>query len=365
MPNAFALPITPDWEGLLRCIRREGTPDRVHFIELFLDREVQEAIAERFGIWDDIPADDPHADLMRTVAIQRFLGYDTVRQGVAGAAFAFETTTAADTAGLPRAAGREFVNEHTGPIGSWEDFERFPWPTAADLSTDTLEWYEQNLPDDMCVIGSGGFAHFAEHLVWLFGYESLCYALFEQRDLVEAVRDRLIELNQIIADRLLQFDRVRMLWGSDDMGFRSGTLISPDDTRALFLPGHKLMAEKAHAAGRPYLLHSCGNLEAIMPDLLDDVKIDGRHSFEDAIEPVTEAKRKYGDRVALLGGVDMDFLCRSDEEAIRRRVRDILDTCQPGGGYCLGTGNSVANYIPLDHYLAMLDEGRRYGNKGC
>jgi uroporphyrinogen decarboxylase len=32
----------------------------------------------------------------------------------------------------------------------------------------------------------------------------------------------------------------------------------------------------------------------------------------------------------------------------------------PGGGYCLGTGNSVANYIPLENYLAMVDEGRLY-----
>ena len=32
-----------------------------------------------------------------------------------------------------------------------------------------------------------------------------------------------------------------------------------------------------------------------------------------------------------------------------------------GGGYCLGTGNSVTNYIPLDHYLAMVDEGMLYG----
>ena len=42
-------------------------------------------------------------------------------------------------------------------------------------------------------------------------------------------------------------------------------------------------------------------------------------------------------------------------------MRHTLDLCMPGGGYCLGTGNSVANYIPLDNYLAMLDEGRRWG----
>jgi uroporphyrinogen decarboxylase len=45
---------------------------------------------------------------------------------------------------------------------------------------------------------------------------------------------------------------------------------------------------------------------------------------------------------------------------VRKRVRDTLDACMPGGGYCLGTGNSVANYIPVENYLAMLDEGRRY-----
>lgn len=160
--------------------------------------------------------------------------------------------------------------------------------------------------------------------------------------------------------RLLAFDRVKIVWGSDDMGFRSATLISPGDLREFVLPGHKLMAEMSHAAGRPYLLHACGNLEEIMEDLIEDVGIDAKHSFEDTIESVIEDKAKYGDRIAYLGGIDLDFLCRSDEESIRSRVRDTLDACMPGGGYCLGSGNSVANYVPLDHYLAMVDEGRSY-----
>ena len=97
-----------------------------------------------------------------------------------------------------------------------------------------------------------------------------------------------------------------------------------------------------------------------MEDLIEDVKIDAKHSFEDTIEDVRDAKRVYGGRIALLGGIDVDFLCRAGEAAIRARVRDTLDVCMPGGGYCLGTGNSVANYVPLDHYLAMLDEGRKW-----
>ncbi len=204
------------------------------------------------------------------------------------------------------------------------------------------------------------FGHPLEHLTWLMGYETLCYALYDQRDLVRAIADRLFGIYEGVLRRILEFDRVKIIWGSDDMGYRSGTLIGPDDMRELVLPGHRLMAQMAHEAGRPYLLHSCGNLESILPDLIDDVRIDARHSFEDTIERVTDAKRRWGDRIALLGGIDVDFLCRAGEQAIRRRVRETLAICQPGGGYCLGTGNSVANYIPLDNYLTMLDEGRRF-----
>jgi uroporphyrinogen decarboxylase len=219
---------------------------------------------------------------------------------------------------------------------------------------------ERNLPDGMCIIGSAGFAHFAEHLSWLMGYETLCLALFDQRDLVATIRDRLIGIYRVMLERILQFKRVKIIWGSDDMGFKTGPLISPSDLREFVLPGHKLMAQMSHVAGCPYLLHCCGDIHAIMPDLIDGVRIDAKHSFEDTIEDVIVAKQRYGNRIALLGGLDMDFLCRSDKAQIRQRVRRTLEQCLPGGGYCLGTGNSVANYVPLDHYLAMLDEGNRF-----
>jgi uroporphyrinogen decarboxylase len=98
-----------------------------------------------------------------------------------------------------------------------------------------------------------------------------------------------------------------------------------------------------------------------MDDIIDDVGIDAKHSFEDTFMPVTEAKRLYGDRIALLGGVDVDFLCRATVDQVRDYVRNVINLCAPGGGYALGTGNSVANYIPVENYLTMLDEGRRCG----
>lgn len=360
MPESpFTVNTTPDWESFVQCIARNGNPGRVHNIELFLDPEVKQLICDRYDLTEGLREDDAFFILQREIALQRFLGYDYVLCGLTGLEMPINWLATEDTAENKRASGRVFVDERRGPITTWEEFEAYPWPDPATARSTGLEWYEKNLPDDMCVLG-GLTGHFAENLSWLMGYETLCYSLYDQPDLVRAIADRCLDIDLQVTERLVEFERVKMVWGSDDMGFRTGTLISPDDLRSLVLPGHKALAQIVHDAGRLYLLHSCGNLEAIMDDLIDDVQIDAKHSFEDTILDIREAKNLWGDRVALLGGLDMDFMCRADEPTIRERVQDTLQVCMPGGGYCLGTGNTVANYVPLDHYIAMLDEGRKF-----
>ena len=360
----FTIEVSPNSEAFLACLERRGTPERVHSFELMLDPEIQDALCDRFRLLDGLDMDDPFFAEKRTVRLQRFLGYDYVRQGIERLEMPLHRVNVADTATLGRTAGRSFVNESRGPITNWEEFESYPWPDPMAASSRSLEWYQENLPDDMCIVGSGGFGHFAEHLIWLLGYESLCYALYDDRDLVRAISDRLLEINEVLSRRMLEFSRVRLTLSADDMGFKTGTLIKPDDLREFVLPGHRRMAEMAHAAGRLYALHSCGQLKTIMPDLVETVGIDAKHSFEDSIEDIRDAKRHYGDRIAVLGGVDMDFLCRASEDELRARVREVLDACQSGGGFCLGSGNSIANYVPLENYLIMLDAGRNYRRAG-
>jgi uroporphyrinogen decarboxylase len=357
--KSFDRAVSPDWEALVSCLRREGTPKRVHYMELFLDDEIQDALCSRFRLADTLDWADPFFKEKRQIALQRFLGYDFVRCGLENVSWTWNETAIEDTAAIPRAHGRAFTDEHRGPITSRKEFDEYPWPDFSKAGTRSLEWYQENLPDDMCIV-SGGNSHYAELLAWLMGYETLCYALADDRAFVEAIAARVDALSAQELELYLQFDRVQCIWGSDDMGFRSGLLISPKDMRELVLSGHKRMAARTHEAGKLYLLHSCGNLVDIREDLITDVRIDAKHSFEDTIERVVDAKRDYGARLSLLGGIDMDFLCRSSEEKVRQRVRETLEVCMPGGGFCLGTGNTVANYVPLDNYLALLDEGRRF-----
>ena len=188
----------------------------------------------------------------------------------------------------------------------------------------------------------------------------MCEALYDDLPLVQAVAKKVSDYSLAMVKAAVQFKRVRFVFASDDMGFRTGPLVSPDTLRELVLPTHKQVAEIVHSAGKNYLLHSCGKLDTIMENLITDVRIDAKHSFEDNIEDICDAKKKYGSRIALLGGVDVDLLCRAPEPVIRERVRTILKACLPGGGFALGTGNTVANYIPVENYLAMVDEARNY-----
>jgi uroporphyrinogen decarboxylase len=351
----------PNFQGLIDNIARKGTPDRCYHLELFHDAELREAIIKRFELDKDLNASDPYFERWRLIAFQRFLGFDYVTAYTTGMHWPVHDMATEDLTEGDLAKGKRwFVDESKGPITNWEEFEKYPWPDPNEPgATEPLEWFQENLPEDMCIV-LGEIGHYSEFLNWLMGYETLCLSLYDQRDLVEAIRDRVMDFYRVLMPRLVDFDRIKIFFPSDDMGFKNGTFLSPADMREFVLPGHKEIAKIAHDTGRLSILHACGNLEGIMDDLIHDVKIDGKHSFEDTIEDVRQVKDTYGQEIAILGGMDVDFLCRADEAAIRQRVRDTLDKCLPGGGYCLGTGNTPANYIPVDNYLAMVDEGRLY-----
>ena len=119
-------------------------------------------------------------------------------------------------------------------------------------------------------------------------------------------------------------------------------------------PWHKRIVEVIHAAGKPAILHSCGNLNDIMDYIIDEIGYDAKHSYEDSIMPVEEVYERWHGRIAILGGIDMDFMSRSNPEAIKERCREMLRRTKGRGGYALGTGNSVPEYVPIENYMAMI-----------
>jgi uroporphyrinogen decarboxylase len=350
----------PDCTRLLRTLARGGDPLRVPVLELFADPEIIfQALGEPMVSLDEQMRNRAAMEQMldQRIAFWYLLGYDALWQGPEFSLPYTLRLTSEDTAEVA-ADRRRWVDETAGIITSWADFERYPWPDPASIDLYPMEYVARNLPEGMGMIAEVDGP--LENVMWLMGYETFAYALFDQPDLVEALFSRMDEIYIPLARAVAQMDGVIAIWMGDDMGFKTSTMISPDHLRQYVLPHHKAVAAIAHEHGLPFLLHSCGNLELIMEDLIDDVGIDAKHSFEDVIEPVESFVARYADRLAVIGGVDVDLLASGSEAQVRARTRKILAACGPSRAYVLGTGNSVTNYIPLGNFLAMLDEGQRF-----
>jgi len=99
----------------------------------------------------------------------------------------------------------------------------------------------------------------------------------------------------------------------------------------------------------------------VMEDLIA-CGIDALQPIEPAAMDIREVKRRYGDRLALIGNVEVDLLARGTEDQVRAEVRRLLREVAPGGGYCLGSSNTIAYYVNPRNYRALLDETLRQGS---
>jgi len=347
----------PDFSRLKKVFLRQGEPDRIPFFELFVDIEIMEAILET-----KIVQEGQDARMVRKTAIKQTtdfyyaMGYDYSPVGVA-VPYTYKRDSTDDTADFSRGQ-RSWQSETNGLISNWEDFEKYPWPAPESVDYGLFEQCREVLPGGMKMIAHPPSV--LEPVTWIMGYEQLSYALADNPGLVSAMFEKVGSLFANIYKNVVEIEEVGAVWISDDMGFKTSTMISPDDLRKYVFPWYKKAVQMCHKKGLPVLLHSCGNLEKVIDDLIDDVGIDAKHSYEDAILPVTEAKKKYGKRWAILGGVDINVLSMASETEFRKYVRNVIEKCAPGGGYAIGSGNSVTNYVKLENYLAMLEEGWRF-----
>jgi uroporphyrinogen decarboxylase len=340
----------PDYGRFLKVLRRER-PDRVPLIELAVASETADVLLDE----PPVHADDADAALLasiqRSVRMHHRLGYDVVKVS-APIPWDVQRLAGAD----PTASGggaRQWTDEHSGPIGSMADFESFRWPRAEEVDFRPLEAATAVLPEGMKLIGfSGGVLEFAMDLI---GMERLMLSLRREPALVAAVIERVGRTILGVFEAYCRMDSVCALWLGDDLGHKHGLLVSPKFLAEQVLPWYRRFADLAHRHGRPFMLHTCGNTADIMPKLVDEVGIDAKHSFEDGILPVERFIDQWGDRVAVLGGVDVHLLSVGEDADIRGRTLQILEHAAPRGGYACGSGNSIPRYVPPEHFLTMIE----------
>jgi uroporphyrinogen decarboxylase len=345
----------PDSRRFLHAVRCEA-PDRVPLIELAVHPAVVAALLDE-PVGD---AADACEGIRRAVRLHHRLGYDVVKVS-ALIPWQVERLRAGDDSALGPGE-RQWVDQHAGPIQTLQDVERYPWPSVDDVDFSPLAAAAEEMADGMALVGfAGGVMEFAMDLL---GMQHFLLATRREPALVSAVIDRVGQLIHDVFARYCRMDAVCAVWLGDDLGHKHGLLVSPKVVEEHLLPWYRRLASLAHRHGRPMLLHTCGDTSRIMPALVEHVGIDAKHSFEDGIEPAEAFMDRWGGQVATLGGVDVHLLSTADEAAIRRRTLQILEHAAERGGYACGSGNSITDYVPPAHYLAMIEAVTEFNQAG-
>ena len=376
----------PDFDELSDVLLGKKKPKKVHFVEMLIDEEIKKAIIEDYfneinlpptvtfgGSTEGVTADSDFKKnkeasekyYKQLINFYYRMGYSVIADYEFLVNFqAFNTVGRVgkdpENAQFARAE-RHWAQEGKGLINNWKDFEEFPWNKVkllVDGYSDHLEFLSNNMPDGMKIAVVGSVLE--QVMEWLLGYEGVLYNVYDNPEFITSVFEKVGSIVYELYAVSVQFDKVGVIWHGDDLGFKTGTILSPDHLRRWVFPWFKKYSELAHKNNKPIWLHACGNKKEVMDDFINYIGFDGIHSFEDACCPVIDYSKKYGDEIALIGGVDIDIMTRSTEKELRTYIRNILENCMEKGRFALGSGNSVTNFSPVNNYIAMLDEGANY-----
>lgn len=340
----------PDYNRLITTLWG-GQADRVPLLELIVDPEIKSAYLGR-----------PIMSVADDIEFWYQAGYDcvTVYPGSPTMWFFLEEERS-DTIlrdAHTQTGYRRWASEGKGLIRDWADLELYPVPTLDQIDFSYFDAAEQHLPHGMGLIGAWGdiFTYTWEAM----GFEAFCFALYEREDFVAHIFNQLGRLAVEICETLVSYDVVKAFWFSDDIAFRTGFLVSPAIYRQHLFPWLRRMGDLCRKAHIPFLFHSDGLLWDVLPDLID-CGICALHPIEPIAMDIRQFKDLYGSQLCPVGNVNVDTLGRGSPEQVKQEVRTLLREVAPGGGYCIGSSNTVPNYAQLDNYKAMLEEAWRLG----
>ena len=330
----------PDWRNLQDAAYNRQ-PKRLPLYEHIICVPVMEKILDvKFG---GLRESDKPAFFKQYCQFFMKMGYDTV---------SFENCV---TDILP--GGGALGGHKKGVIQTQEDFDRYPWDKLEDIYFSTFsadfDALREAMPSGMKAIGGVGNGVF-ECVQDLVGYMDLCYLSEDDPDLYRDLFSRMGKTLSSIWQRFLrEFGDIYCVCRfGDDLGFKSTTLLRPEDIRSLIIPQYRAVIQEVHEAGKPFLLHCCGNIFNIMDDLLG-AGIDAKHSNEDQIAPFPVWVDRYGDKIGNFGGIDTDAVCRLEEKGMRPYIENVVEKCIGHGGFAFGSGNSIPEYVPPGQFLMM------------
>jgi uroporphyrinogen decarboxylase len=327
----------PDFDRFRKTLLLLDEPDRVPNAELWVDRKLESAI---LGRTIELVEDE--------VEFWRVAGYDYAHI-IPVYEFPKERQNLGDIS---------WVSSIKGVITNMKEFDEYSWPYEIDFTP--LDRAAKAIKGKQKLV-SGSLCGIFEETSFIMGFETLCISLLENRDLVRRVVDRIGSFILNLVGRVSQYEEVGAIWLSDDIAYKGATLISPKDLRELIFPWYKRIGNVAAKHSLPFIYHSDGKLWNVLDDLIE-CGVNAIHPLEPLSMDATQLKKEYGDKLCLIGNVDLDYpLTRGTPEEVREAVKERIITLAPGGGYCCGSSNTIASYVPVENYIALLEATEEYG----
>lgn len=246
-------------------------------------------------------------------------------------------------------------------LEDWEDAEkmyaRFPSPEYPAMIPNT------QLDPSKYILAKWWYCLFERH--WsIRGMENALTDFYLYPEEVHCFYQHLTDFYMRMMERVREKTQADGIFVSDDIGTQTGPFFSQEIFRTFFKPYYKQLIEKAHKLGMHFWLHSCGNIEAFLEDLieigLDVIHPIQKHTMEEAM-----IARKYGGRICFLVGFDVQRLIPfGTPKEVRDEVRYLTDIFQREDGRLMFTmGNASTKDWKVENLEALFEETERYGKE--
>jgi uroporphyrinogen decarboxylase len=251
-----------------------------------------------------------------------------------------------------------------------EDIALHAWPDAYDPGrTEGLEQYAKYLrehTDKAVVARAPQSASFLEYGCWLRGTEQFFMDMVLDQEFVTGLLDKILDIQIKFYDAFLQSvgKYVDIVETSEDYGTQTGLLISPELFRSMIKPRRKAINDfiKSKCPHVKILHHSCGAIEGIIDDLIEcgvDI-LNPIQPLGAKMDPA-DIKMKYGKKICLCGGIDMQKAMLGDISSIENEVKLRIQQMAEGGGYLLCTSNHVQRDTPPSSVIELYRMAKKYG----
>ncbi|UCF97069.1 MAG: hypothetical protein JSV89_18130 [Spirochaetaceae bacterium] len=252
---------------------------------------------------------------------------------------------------------RVWADEQGGIIEEERDLDALSWPDPDILDYSPFSEAAAHLRPGMKVIAVLGKIFTA---AWeLLGFARFCELVCTDPKFIDLLIERIGTIQVEVFMRLVTRPEVGAFWIPDDIAFRSGTLLAPQWLRTRIFPFYRQMAAASRQADKPIIYHSDGDLTTMIDTILE-TGFHALHPIEPESMDIYALRKRVGKRICLVGNICVNTLSIGSPEEIRTLVRERIESLGYDGAYCVGSSNSVPNYVPFENYRLMLETSAEF-----